>query len=248
MRWLIIIATVMSCRAQSQAFEVASVKLNRSGSDRGGISLLPGRITVSNMTLKGLVRYAYDVRDIQILGGPACFDSDRWDIAATAGGAISDDERRQMLRALLGERFELTVRRDRKDLPVYALTQSNNGSRLKPNTDGRRPRVAMGATETGLLQLVGEDVPVSRLAIVLAGSAGRIVIDRTGIEGNFDFKLEWVPDATNVPSINGARMETTADGPPLFTAVQEQLGLRLEATKGPVEILVIERAEKAVAN
>lgn len=238
----------VSCLAQSPAFEVASVKLNRSGGDRGGISLLPGRITVSNMTLKGLVRYAYDLRDIQISGGPAWFDSDRWDIAATSTGAISDDERRQMLQTLLAERFQLTVRHESKDLPVYALTVAKNGSKLKPNADQKTPRIQTGVSEKGLLRLVGEDAPVSRLTPALVAYVGRIVVDRTGLEGRFDFKLEWVPDAANMPLINGAKMVPAEDGPSIFTAVQEQLGLRLESTKAPVEVLVVDRAEKATEN
>jgi uncharacterized protein (TIGR03435 family) len=245
---LIAIAFVVSCQAQSPAFEVASVKLNRLGGDRGGISLLPGRITVSNMTLKGLVRYAYDVRDIQISGGPPWFDSDRWDIAATATGTITDEERRQMLQTLLADRFQLTLRLESKELPVYALTLAKSGSKMKPNPDEKPPRLQMGASVKGLLKLNGEDAPVSRLAAVLVAQVGRIVVDRTGLEGRFDFSLEWVPDAANLPSINGAKMVPAEDGPSLFTAVQEQLGLRLESTKAAVEVLVIDRAQKAAEN
>jgi len=194
------------------------------------------------------VRYAYDVRDIQISGGPSWFDSDRWDIAATATGGITDDERRQMLQTLLAERFHLALRHEAKDLPVYALTLAKSGSRMKSNPDENRPRIQMGASVKGFLKLTGEDAPVAQLAAVLVAQAGRIVVDRTGLEGRFDFSLEWVPDAANLPSINGAKMVPAEDGPSLFTAVQEQLGLKLESTKAPVQVLVIDRAEKAAEN
>lgn len=248
MKPVLLLAVAIACVAQSPAFEVASVKLNRSRGEQGGISLLPGRITVTNMTLKGLVRYAYNVRDMQISGGPAWLDSDRWDIAATAGREISDEERRLMLQTLLADRFQLALRRAPKELPVYALTVVRSGSKLGPNRDGRKPRINLGASEKGLLRIVGEDVPIARLTAVLVAQAGRMVIDRTGLEGGFDFHLEWVPDAANLPSINGAKMVPATDGPSLFAAVQEQLGLKLESTKWPVETLVIEHAEKAVEN
>jgi uncharacterized protein (TIGR03435 family) len=201
------------------------------------------------MSLKDLVRYAYDVRDIQISGGPAWFDSDRWDIAAAAGREISEDERRRMLQTLLTERFLMTIRREMRDLPVYALVVAKSGPKLKANTDGVPERIEMGVRATGLSRLTGQDVRVSKLVTVLAGPTGRIVLDRTGIEGNFDFKLEWMPDAAHMPLINGARPpEGSAEGASIFTAVQEQLGLKLESTKGPVEVLVIERAERATEN
>ena len=249
MTFLLLAFVVVSCQAQSPAFEAASVKLNLSGGDRGAISLLPGRVTVRNMTLKGLVRYAWDVRDLQISGGPAWMDSDRWDIAATAGREITEDERKRMLQTLLLDRFKMTIRRDTKELAVYTLVVGKNGPKLEPNTDGRRSRFSREASEKGLARLVGDDVPVERIAVVLVGEVGRNVIDRTGLQGNFDFKLEWVPDPANMPMINGAKPDgSKLDGASIFTAVQEQLGLKLESAKGPVEMLAIERAEKATEN
>jgi len=239
------VATLMWCQAQSPAFEVASVKVNRS--QGGRIRRDPGRLDITGMTLRAMVRYAYDVRDIQVSGGPAWLDSDYWDIAATAGREVTDDERKKMLQALLTERFKMTIHRETKELPVYALVVAKNGSKLKPNTEGKQERIMLNA-KAGLFTMMGDDVTVPKIAEVLFGQVKRIVIDRTGIEGSFDFKLEWVPDATNMPSINGAKMEASTEGPSIFTAVQEQLGLKLESTKGLVEILVIERAEKAVEN
>jgi uncharacterized protein (TIGR03435 family) len=247
MKPLALIAVVMACQAQSPAFEVASVKLNRSDGGRGGFRPEPGRLTITGMTLKAMVRYAYDVKDMQISGGPAWFDADRWDIAATAGREVGGGERKKMLQALLTDRFQMTIRRETKELPVYALVVAKNGLKMAPGTEGTSEQINMQA-RAGLLRLTGQSASVANIADALYNRAGRMVIDKTGLEGRFDFKLEWVPDAANLPLVNGSKMEPAADGPSLFTAVQEQLGLKLESTKGPVEILVIERAEKAAEN
>jgi len=196
-----------------------------------------------------MVRYAYDVEDIQVSGGPAWFNSDRWDIIATAGQEITEAERRKMLQAVLNERFKMTIRHESKELPVYALVVARGGSKLTPGAAANPERVELGVSGAGMHQMRGQSVPLSTIAKVLTGQAGRIVLDRTGIVGSFDYRLEWVPDPANMPMINGAKPDgSKLDGASIFTAVQEQLGLKLESTKGPVEILVIERAEKATEN
>jgi uncharacterized protein (TIGR03435 family) len=248
MKFLLAAFVVVSCQAQSPAFEVASVKLS-SPDEQVRIRREPGRVTITNLSLRAMVRYAYDVQETQISGGPAWFDSDRWDIAATAGREITEDERRRMLQTLLGDRFKMTIRHDSKELPVYALVVAKNGSKLTLGTVGNPERVELGVSGAGLHQMRGQSVPLSTMAKVLTAPAGRIVIDHTGLAGSFDYQLEWVPDPANMPMINGAKPDgSKLDGPSIFTAVQEQLGLKLEATKGPVEILVIERAEKAAEN
>jgi len=242
----LIVAAVMSCQAQS--FEAASVKLNRSG---GGERWHreAGRLAVENLTLRDLVRYAYDIHDNQISGGPTWFDTDRWDIVATAGREISEAERRRMLQALLKDRFQMTIRHEMKELPVYALVVAKNGPKLKANTDGVPEEIELDVNEKGFSLFIGQNVPVSSIVEILVDPTGRIVVDRTGIAGGFDFKLEWMPDAAHMPLINGSRPpEGSAEGASIFTAVQEQLGLKLESTKAPVETLLIERAEKATEN
>jgi uncharacterized protein (TIGR03435 family) len=244
--FLLAAAIAVLCRAQSPAFEAASVKLNPTGGNPR-FRAEPGRLTVSNMTLKALVRIAYDVRDIQVAGGPPWFDADHWDISATAGREVSDSERLSMLQTLLEDRFQLKIHRDTKELPVYALTVGKNGAKLTPNTDRAPQRIQLQASG-GLFMMMGQDIPMPKLADVLFGQVGRIVIDRTGLQGSFDYKLQWAPDPANAPNINGAKMESSPDGASIFTAVQEQLGLKLESTKGPVQILVIDSAEKAKEN
>lgn len=246
MRFLLLVSVVL-CQAQSPAFEAASVKA--SSGEQVRMRREPGRLAITNFSLRAMVRYAYDVQQIQISGGPAWVDSDRWDIVATAGREISEDERRRMLQTLLNERFKMTIRRESKELPVYALVVAKGGSKLTPSGVAEPERVEMNVSGAGLHQMRGQSVSLSTIAKVLTVPAGRIVIDRTGIDGSFDYKLEWVPDPANMPMINGVKPDgSKLDGASIFTAVQEQLGLKLEATKGPVETLVIERAEKATEN
>jgi uncharacterized protein (TIGR03435 family) len=244
MKLLAIFAVVAVCGAQAPAFEVASVKLNRSGPGRGGFRPEPGRLTMTNVTLKGMVRFAYSVRDFQISGGPAWFDSDHWDIAATAGREITDNERKKMLQTLLEDRFQMVVRHETKELPVYALVVGKGGPKLKASTSGISERVILQAKE-GVLSLTGDGVTLPKLADVLFGQVGRLVVDRTEIRGSYDFKLEFVRDSARV---NGVSTDPGPDGASIFTAVQEQLGLKLESARAPVETLVIERAEKAAEN
>jgi uncharacterized protein (TIGR03435 family) len=245
---LFVLALGILCRAQSPAFEVASVKLNLSGGP-GGIRPEPGRFSATNVSLKALVRYAYAMRDDQISGGPSWFDSDHWDVAATSGGdAVSDDARKRMLQALLQQRFQLAVRREMKELPVYSLTVAKNGPKMQPNSSGAKEDLRLQVAAPGLMRLTGVNTTMAKLADTLTTRTGRPVLDRTGISGGFDFKFDWVPDPANMPALNGARMEPNPDGATIFTAVQEQLGLKLEPTKVPIEILVIEHAEKAAGN
>jgi uncharacterized protein (TIGR03435 family) len=243
-----LVVAMMLCQAQSPAFEAASVKVSSPG-EQVRMRREPGRLSITNFSLKAMVRYAYDVQENQISGGPAWVDSDRWDIVGSAGREITEAERRRMLQTLLDERFKMTIRHEMKELPVYALLVAKNGSKLTPGTAGNPERVELGVSGAGLHQMRGQSVPLSTIAKVLTAPAGRIVIDRTGIAGSFDYHLEWVPDPANMPMINGAKPDgSKLDAASIFTAVQEQLGLKLEATKGPVEILVIERAEKAAEN
>jgi len=247
MKLLIIFTTVMSCRAQSPAFEAASVKLSSPG-EQARVRPEPGRLTITNFTLRAMVRYAYNVRDIQISGGPGWFDSDHWDIVATAGREISREERSRMLQTLLTERFQMTIRHEMKELPIYALMVAKSGLKMKQDADGNPERISLNLSRAGLYHMQGENVTVSGISEALFGPAGRIVVDRTGISGKFDYNLEWVADPANLPMVNGSKIEPTAEGPSIFTALQEQLGLKLESAKGPVEILVIDRAEKATEN
>jgi uncharacterized protein (TIGR03435 family) len=218
------------------AFEAASIKPASPG--RGNVMYYRtppgGRVSISNATLKLLIQNIYLVRDFQISGGPAWISTQGWDIEATPGASISAvtiEQRTQMLQTLLNDRFQLAVHRETKELPVYDLVVAKGGSKLQPSGDA----VCCMMTNTG--SFTAKKTTVSMFASVFSGMVGRKVIDKTALEGNFDIDLHWSPDE-----------KPDDGGPSVFTAIQEQLGLRLQASKGPVEVLVIDRAERPSEN
>lgn len=254
-------------------FEVASIKPSGPDDHRTMIQMQPGGgVRTTGTTLKVLIGMAYDVRDFQISGGPGWIQADRFDISAkaeqAAGAELPDDPRkmtdaqrqtvadqmRERLRGLLADRFHLTLHRETKEESVYALVIGKGGSKLQEAKAGERegPR---GMMRMGRGQLSGQGVQLDMLTRTLSSQLGRPVIDRTGLQGNFDFKLEWTPDPGQAAGPFGGG-PPGADAPPppdpngasIFTAVQEQLGLRLESQKGPVEMLVIDRVEKPSEN
>jgi uncharacterized protein (TIGR03435 family) len=216
------------------AFEAASIK--PAPPDRGNVMYYRtppgGRVSISNATLKLLIQNSYQVREFQISGGPSWMSTQGWDIEATPGAAaITVEQRTQMLQTLLADRFQLALHRETKELPVYDLVLAKGGSKLQPSGDAP----GFGMTNTGSITF--KKTTLSTFANVLSGVLGRKVIDKTGLVGNFDADLKWTPDD-----------KPDDGGPSIFTAIQEQLGLRLEAAKGPVEVLVIDRAEKPSEN
>ena len=262
-------------RAQSATppltFEVASVKPSSGDDHRVGIQLQPGGgLRTTGTTLKFLLTFAYDVQDFQISGAPGWINSDRFDIVAKSergsSEGIPDDMRkmtdaqmrtsvelvRQKLQALLADRFQLTLHHETKEQPVYALVIGKNGSKLQESQSKQEGRHMM----MGRGELNGEGVPLDMLVSNLSRQVGRPVIDRTGLKGNYDFKLQWTPDPGQSggpmggPPPPGVEAPPPPDpnGPSIFTAVQEQLGLRLESQKGPVDLIVIDRVEKPSEN
>ena len=237
--------------AQSQdsapAFEVASVK--PSPADARGVTFqfVPGGLRVGNGTLRGIIEMAYDVRDFQISGGPRWLDSDRYDIDAKAAAddpgphSTNQAERiqatRARLRTLLAQRFQLQVRRDTKELPVLALEVAKNGSKL---TEGEAGGANLGI-RSGCGFMVGTRATMANLVWALSRNLALPVHDRTELPGSYNFQLHWTPEAGPCP-------EADENGPDLFTALQRQLGLRLESTRGPVEVVVVVRVEKPEAN
>jgi uncharacterized protein (TIGR03435 family) len=230
------------------AFEVASVKTNTSGAAEGSLGPRPGGYGATNVPLRIVIVRAYQLRPFQVVGGPSWIDSERFDLDARASASQSHDEVLAMLQALLAERFKLVVRRETREQPVYALVTARHdglfGPQLKRSTTECSSRTAadptgpcrMGGSFTGRsgsLQGVGQ--PLTQLATHLGTAADRIVLDRTGLAGTFDFTLTWKSGGFGVSRVGAAD-----DGPSLFTALQEQLGLELEPARGPVEVLVID--------
>jgi uncharacterized protein (TIGR03435 family) len=149
-----------------------------------------------------------------------------------------------MMQSLLAERFKLAIHRESKELPVFALVAAKGGSKLKPAGD---PKADDGDFTWGRGRIRGMAVTLPEIAEMLSGDLKRTVLDRTGIAGRYDFTLEYAPEIIE-PAVNPNEKTADPNGPSIFTALQEQLGLRLEASKGPVQILVIDHVEKPTEN
>lgn len=232
---LLLAMCIMVSYAQSQtvpAFSVASIKRNDSVNANSYMSNLPGGGFSSRFTtLNRLILYAYRLKDYQLTGGPGWANSERYDIDAKADPTLSRDQVRLMIQNLLAERFQLKVRRDKKELSVYALSPSKSGIKF-----GKASDQPTSAFDVGTGRLTGYGVSMADLADQLSLMLDRPVIDRTGMSGSFDLKLQYSPVENPVNPTS----PSDGAGPDILTAVEEQLGLRLEATKAAVDVLVID--------
>jgi uncharacterized protein (TIGR03435 family) len=229
-----------------QAFEVASIKPSDPNAHGSSSNTDRRFVTIKNWTLKRLVQRAYDVQDYQVTGGPNWLDDYHFDISAKVDEAEEELKGKQgqirlmaMYQSLLAERFQLQFHRESKTLPIYNLVTAKSGFKL----------TAVAATGSqsmsnngGLLTCKGVDMPA--FAVFLSRTMERPVQDATGTPGVFDFKLEWQPQDPSGKAPSGIEPAAAS----IFTALQEQLGLKLEAAKGPVEIIVVEHAEKPTEN
>jgi uncharacterized protein (TIGR03435 family) len=214
-------------------FEVATIKRSAPGA-RGPTIYNPtrGRFAVDAITTKDFIAYAYDVREFQISGGPTWLGSEQYDIVAKPEGDASGEKILAMARSLLAERFDLTVHRESKEMPVFVLMPAKGGPKLQPSAGKGGPEVRGGRG-----RLVAKHVTMEMIAAQMAARVlDRPVLDRTAIAGEFDITLEWTPDGSSDV------------GPSIFTALQEQLGLKLETQKGFVDVLVVDHVEKPSAN
>jgi len=248
----LVLLTPFAAVAQTAAFEVASVKLDvlPPGTFYFGFATSVARIQISGNrvalkgTLGGLVAAAFDVKAYQISGAPVWKDPRNNDAvfqvdARTPGDAAPPIEQvRQCLRALLADRFQLKLHRDTAVLPVYELVVGKNGPKLKESAGDAESRASGGPG--GVFRLRAYNRSMADLIAVLSGSLDRPVIDKTGLAGHYDFDLEYVrgnPDAAD-----------GADDRSIFTAVQQQLGLKLVPANQPFPIVVIDHAERPSAN
>ena len=241
-----------SASSFAQSFDVASIKPNSASDNRVRISIQPGgRFTATGMSLRMLTGQAFGMRDFQITGLPGWASADRYDIEAKSEGMperLPPDQLRPYLKALVEERFQLKSHIETKEMPVYALVVGKNGSKLKAS-EAPGPMIRMGRG-----QLNGKGMPMDLLVAQLSQQLGRMVINKTGLSGAFDIELEWTPEpgqgggGPGGPPPPDGNVGVGASGPSIFTAVQEQLGLRLESTKGPVEVLVVDSVAKPTEN
>jgi uncharacterized protein (TIGR03435 family) len=240
----IFLVVLFSVCASAQTFDVASVRIDKVGSAGGegqageSITSTPGSLIMHNVTLRSCVKWAYGIRDFQLSGGPDWIGAERYDISAKAANKADDAELRRMLRALLAERFQLAVREERRQLPVYALIVLRAKAGLKPASDGGPASMRPG---DGALEF--RNTSMAELAERLASrplSVDRPVVDKTGLNGGFDFSLKF---ADNAEHLKGALEDVDRGaGPSLFSVIQDQLGLKLEAQKAELPVVVVERA------
>jgi len=238
-------------RAQPQAagapppsFEVASIKPNTSGGP--GAEMYPGKseVILKNYSLKQLIQAAYKVKDYSF-AGPAWLDSQRFDIVAKLPTGASADQLPAMMQTLLRERFKLVVHRESKIMTALALVVDKNGLRIKPVEAGQ------GGTTVGRVMVKAPKVSMTQLADLLSSAIDRPVKDLTELPGVYDIDLKWMPD--DAPPVDAAsagdRQSPTARAPAtsVFSAVQE-IGLKLQAQKLPIEVLVVDHAEKPSEN
>jgi uncharacterized protein (TIGR03435 family) len=256
-------------------FEVASVRPNTADDGKVMMGIQPGgRYNAVNVPVWDLIRQAYGLQRFQLVGGPDWMESARYDIVAKAEGDIPRGLPGEplgplnlMLQDLLEERFKLRTHRETRELPIYALTLARRDRKLGtglressvdcsliagrgrsgpppgPPAPGMRPTCGI---RIGPGQIMAGGAPIAQLSLVMSQLAQRIVIDRTGLSGNFDVDLTYTPDRLpQGPPPPGVQMPSIdPNGPSLFTAVQEQLGLKLESERGPVEVLVIDHVER----
>jgi bla regulator protein BlaR1 len=218
---------------------------------------------------KFLIQLAFSTRDFQISGGPSWLESTQYDITAKLEKSpkdsevreknvseFTDDERRAkgellrgMLQSLLAERFQLRTHHETKQLPVYLLTVSKGGSKLKSRVDSSN---VSGGLRAGNGFLAGNQAGIQSFAQTLSQIVGRPILDRTNLTGKYDFELKWTPDQSSANSVvGGALTDLPArdpDRPNIFTALQEQLGLKLDSSKGPVEVVVVDYIQRPSAN
>ncbi|HTX37601.1 MAG TPA: TIGR03435 family protein [Bryobacteraceae bacterium] len=242
------------------AFEVASVKPSLSTGGRFSLSggpgtADPGRMVYSNVPLRIVLLSAYGVRNYQLMG-PDWLNTLRYDITARVPQGASREQFQAMLRSLLESRFRLALHRESKEMPIYALLVSRRGSKLQavaaapaddriatPHGEGSDgfPKLSMPSsgivieTKNGAARVTANASPMAKFADFLSGRTGRPVIDQTGLDGYYSFALYFTPE--------GAEAGDSAE-PDIFAALGQQLGLRLEARRAPVELLVIDHAEK----
>lgn len=270
-----LVAGVVVMAQQQESFEVASVKRNTSGDTNGMLRQLPGgRMTAANMPIRQMITFAYQVAGFQLIGGPAWLDVDRYDVVAKMDGnpssafvpgANQPGPMQLALQKLLEDRFKLKVHRETREMDIYALVMAKPGGGPGPGLKVTTQDCAAAAAAAqrgqpppppgsnsnvpfcgiqgggGRLRLGG--LPSASIAQAFSGPSGRMVVDRTGLSGAWDFELTFAGLGRGGP---GPDTPAADQAPSFFTAIQEQLGLKLESTKGPVQVLVIDSVDKPV--
>jgi uncharacterized protein (TIGR03435 family) len=232
------------------SFEVATIKPVDPGPQAGRFIRMEGnnRFQAKNYTLKLLIAAAYDLNPREITGGPGWVETDKFDVQAVTPGEErpSHDAQMLMLREMLTDRFHLTFHRQPKDFSIYEITVAKDGPKMKETSVPTEETKTLSTVYMDRVVMPARNASVSDLARVMQRAiVDRPVVDSTGLTGHYDFNLVWAPDETQ---FEGDISVPETDAPPLLKAMEEQLGLQMKATKGPVETMVIDGAEKPTEN
>lgn len=232
------------CLAQRPEFEAATVKIAHPEGDRIDMNLGTIRnehLTLTNVTLSDCIKFAWTLASDAQLAGPDWIKSKEYlyDVVAEATPGAPREQELIMLQNLLAERMALKTHHEQRPASYLALVQGKSGAKLKPAVPGGPP-TSNGPSVLG--RIAGPHMAMSTLAMLLSRFEHETVIDQTGLAGFYQVKLEWTPDDPRM-----AAMSVTADGPSLFTAIQQQLGLKLTPRKGPIDVLVVDSVNKTPA-
>jgi len=234
------------------AFEVATIKPSRPNVQGKGFLVRGRTFSTINTSLSDLITFAYELHARQIVGGPAWLETDKYDLTAEPDGSGQPDAKqwKVMVQKLLADRFRLAFHRDKRELSVYAIVPARTGPKLTKSEGD--PNGLPSLLFRGLGVLPARNATMADFAGVMQGAVlDRPVVDQTGLVGRFDFTLTWTPDESQFGGL-GVKVSPPADNPDappgLFTAIEEQLGLRLNSTRAPVDVLVIDSADKPTPN
>lgn len=244
---LAMVAGVASAQSPASAFEVATIKPVDPGPKAGRFLRMENdhRFIATNFTLKLLIAAAYDLNPRTIDGGPGWVDSDKFTVEALTPGTKRPDHDQQMLmlRTLLHDRFHLAFHRVPKVFSIYEITVAKGGIQFNPAGAPDREPMVTSVVYPDHLEMPARNASMDDLARVMQRAIlDRPVVDKTGLTGRYDFDLDWAPDETQF----GGAIPTPQDSksPPLLVAMREQLGLEMKATHGPIDTLVIDKADK----
>lgn len=259
----IFVSGCSQCLAQGTAgapsFDVASVKVSEFNDMRGeagrkaNLRAEPGSLSIRNLTFKSCVSWAYHVKDYQV-AGPGWIDSERYDIGAKAAGPVQEDGLRKMLQSLLADRFKLACHRETRELPVYVITVAKEGLKMKPS-EGPGESSFQPVKGVGKLAIAASHTTVAQFADLLGGPLRTPVLEETGLTGGYDFTVDLSRyiDLAAVQGPGGPGRESNGVTSPIdastienavVMAMREQLGLKLESKKRPIDMIVVDRAEK----
>ena len=267
MRSLLISCLALSSAALTAqtppAFEVASVKPNKSGTTQANVGMPPNGVNFVNLPLRGIIQLAYGINQpSKLFGVPDWAVTERYDISARAAGPITQEERRLMLQALLADRLKLVARREKREVSILALMLARNDGKLGKNLVASQACVVPGraaakeppppGSETricgprpggfGRMILIG--TPIQQFTSLLALALASTIVDKTGLTGEYDIDLTYTPERTLPEGVNLPGPSPDPNGPSIYTALREQLGLKLESQRDQEEVLVIDHVER----